>query len=96
MAPIAHRRHRSGATRKEGWGRALVLALALSAAPVTVPEASAEARSRGEAIEQAVRMSGGEGRVLGVRESTAADGTKTYAVKVLTDGRVRVYRIRGR
>lgn len=74
--------------------RAAMLALALVLAAAPSSGAYADASSRGQAIEQALRQSGG-GKVLGVRESREGD-TVVYAVKVLTDGRVRVYRIRGR
>ena len=70
---------------------ALALLLALAGGPL--PDAAhAAAASRAQAIEQALAMSGGRGRVLGVREERGEGGT-VYAVKVLTDGRVRVYRI---
>ena len=73
----------------------MLVALVLAAGSGT-GVARADAGSRGEAIEQALARSGGNGKVLGVRESVGADGRKEYAVKVLTDGRVRVVRIRGR
>ena len=69
----------------------LALVLALGAAPVR--EAHAQAASRSQAIEQAVSRAGGRGQVLSVRE-VSEGGASYFEVKILTDGRVRVYRIR--
>ena len=75
-----------------------LLALVLTLGTVVgVPSlAHADAGSRNEAIAQALAQSGGGGKVLGVKEERDARGGVVYAVKVLTDGRVRVVRIRGR
>ena len=75
----------------------LALALALGVlGPLGAPsDALADAGSRAQAIDQAMAASGGRGKVLGVRE-VSENGQTYYAVKVLTDGRVRVLRIRKR
>ena len=71
----------------------LALAFALALGALLVPAAAtADASSRDEAIEQALRASGDGARVLGVRE-LRENGRGVYAVKVLADGRVRVIRI---
>jgi len=72
-----------------------LLAVALLASPGAVSDAAADAGSRSEAIAEALSRSGG-GKVLGVKETTGSDGRREYAVKVLTDGRVRIVRGRGR
>ena len=94
--PRPHRDARPGAaarSRLRAGAFAIALAvIGIAAAPSPV---AADAGSRGEAIEQALARSGGRGKVLGVREERDANGV-VYAVKVLTDGRVRVYRIRAR
>lgn len=95
-APRTHRDARPGAAvRSRLRAGAFALALALGGVAGLPSAAVADAGSRGEAIEQALAQSGGRGKVLGVREERDAKGV-VYAVKVLTDGRVRVYRIRGR
>lgn len=70
---------------------ALALALTLGVAPPR--DAHAQAASRSQAIEQAMSRAGGRGQVLGVREVREGDASY-FDVKILTDGRVRVYRIR--
>ena len=75
---------------------AAALVLALGAVVGTPSAAHADAGSRNEAIAQALAQSGGAGKVLGVKEERDARGGVVYSVKVLTDGRVRVVRVRGR
>ncbi len=54
---------------------------------------AANAADRQQAIELALQQNGGAGKVLGVREIKNKNGAVVYAVKVLSDGRVRVIRI---
>lgn len=89
------RPHRSHSTvgRATRLGRLLLIA-ALIVPMITGPVAIAETRlSREQAIEQALRQNGGTGKVLGVRQETR-NGETVYSVKILTDGHVRVYRVR--
>jgi len=53
------------------------------------------ANSREQAIAIAQKQSGGNGRVLAVREESTADGKRTYTVKIINNGRVRVIRVKG-
>ena len=53
---------------------------------------SADAATREQAIAQALAADGNRGRVLGVQLERGGDGRSVYAVKVITDGRVRVHR----
>lgn len=55
---------------------------------------AADAIDRQQAIEFALQQNGGAGKVLGVREIRNKNGIVVYAVKVLSDGRVRVIRIK--
>jgi hypothetical protein len=55
---------------------------------------AADAANRQQAIELALQQNGGAGKVLGVREITNKNGAVLYAVKVLSDGRVRVIRVK--
>ena len=55
---------------------------------------AAEAVNREQAIELALQQNGGSGKVLGVRTVKDKNGQTSYAVKVLSDGRVRVIRIK--
>jgi len=90
--PSRHVRSGAAGARLRWWALAIGLSLAALA---PLPDARADAGSRGEAIEEALAKNGGRGKVLGVREERSGNGI-VYAVKVLTDGRVRVFRIRGR
>lgn len=55
--------------------------------------AQADASNRQAAIAEALDKAGGSSKVIGVREETNKDGRVIFAVKVLSEGRVRVYRI---
>jgi hypothetical protein len=52
-----------------------------------------DAIDREHAIEIAKEQNGGDGKVLGVSTSTDSDGTTRFAVKLLSNGRVRVFTI---
>jgi len=54
---------------------------------------AADAANRQQAIEIALQQNGGAGKVLGVRTVKDKNGHTVYAVKILSDGRVRVIRI---
>lgn len=46
-----------------------------------------------QAAQDALQQAGGGGRVLGVSTETDSNGRQVYAVKILSNGRVRVIRI---
>lgn len=50
-------------------------------------------RSRAEAVEIA-RQRSGDGRVLSVKKTVNQNGVSIYAVKIISNGRVKVYRVR--
>ena len=55
---------------------------------------AADVASRQQAIDMALQQDGGTGKILGVQTSRDGNGQLVYAVKVLSNGRVRVYRYR--
>lgn len=73
---------------------ATCLAVAMLSAIVSSPGHAANAANRQQAIDIAVQQNGGSGKVLGVQTMKDANGKTVYAVKILSNGRVRVFRIR--
>lgn len=71
----------------------LVLVLAVSNAAPSLALADGEKRSRSEAVEIAKQQSGGNGRVLSVKKQNTKQGDTVFAVKIITNGRVKVYSI---
>lgn len=69
----------------------LVFSLSLSSASTAL--ADGEKRSRSEAVEIAKERSGSDGRVLSVKKENTKDGETVYAVKIINNGRVKVYSI---
>ena len=67
-----------------------ILAVYLYSAPLSAADAS----SRQHAIEIALEQNGGEGKVLGVTTENDQDGSTVFAVKIIANGRVRVFRIK--
>jgi len=57
------------------------------------PLHAADAVDRSQAIEIAKQQNGGNGKVLGVTTTTDPSGNTVYAVKLLSNGRVRIYKI---
>ena len=87
-----NRQHQSVA-RPQGLATALVslcllLALTLSATP-----SYADASNRKQAISQALARSGSDAEVLGVKQIQKDDGRVIFAVKVISNGRVKVIHI---
>lgn len=70
----------------------LVVAALLLLAPLKETLA-AGASNRQQAIQIAKQQSGGTSKVLSVDTVTRSDGTVEFAVKILSDGRIRVFRI---
>lgn len=58
------------------------------------PALAADALNRQHAIDMALQQNGGDGKVLGVSTSRDQNGDTVFAVKVLANGRVRVFRFR--
>ena len=77
------------------WARlacvSVMIAVTTLAYPATVH--AADAIDREHAIEIAKDRNGGDGKVLGVSTVQDASGNTQYAVKLLSNGRVRVFRI---
>ncbi|MFK7890577.1 MAG: PepSY domain-containing protein [Granulosicoccus sp.] len=70
---------------------ALLLVAILSFAPVAHAQQSAS--NKQEAVQIAVLQSGGNGKVLGVELEKQDNGSAVFSVKILNNGRVRVFRI---
>lgn len=70
----------------------LLVALLLFIGAAT-PLHAASASSAQQAAQVALKQSGGSGKVLGVSTEVDSNGRKVFAVKVLSNGRVRVVRI---
>lgn len=73
-------------------GLILLVMLVLSFASNTAH--ATDAANRQQAIEIALQQSGANGKVLGVKTEKNKNGQTVYAVKVLSEGRVRVIRVR--
>lgn len=69
----------------------LVMVLSLWSA---LPDAAlAAASNQQQAVQIAMDRNGGNGKVLSVSTVTNRDGSIVFAVKILSNGRVRVFRI---
>ena len=73
---------------------ATCLTVAIASAVFSTVGSAADAANRQQAIDLAVRQNGGNGKVLGVQTMTDANGQTVFAVKILSNGRVRVFRIK--
>ncbi len=71
----------------------LVLSMHLSLGYTANAFADSHQRTRAEAIEIAKSRSG-DGRLLGVKKKTDKNGDSVFAVKIISNGRVKVYAIR--
>ncbi|MFK8075864.1 MAG: hypothetical protein AB8B84_04705 [Granulosicoccus sp.] len=69
----------------------MMIAITTLAYPATVH--AADALDREHAIEIAKERNGGDAKVLGVSTVQDASGNTQYAVKLLSNGRVRVFKI---
>ena len=75
------------------WCSASYILLLLCLIVIPHNTVSAADISRQQAIDIALERNGGSGKVLGVREELNATGGKVYAIKLLQDGRVKVFRV---
>jgi len=60
---------------------------------VCSPIHAADAVDRSQAIEIAKQKNGGSGKVLGVTTTQDRSGNTVYAVKLLSNGRIRIFKI---
>ena len=67
----------------------LLIALLLILGPSAV---QAQVESKAAAIESAMEKNGPGGKVIGVKEKSS-DGSDWFEVKILTNGKVRIYKI---
>lgn len=75
--------------------RSVLLTLIVAAMLLTPVDGAfaAGATSQQQAVQIALQQNGGAGKVLSVDTVTRSDGTVEFAVKVLSNGRIRVFRI---
>ncbi len=71
----------------------LVATISIGSGMIHTAYADGEKRTRAQAIEIAKKRSG-EGRVLSVKKKVNNNGLSVFAVKIITDGRVKVYTVR--
>lgn len=86
-------RSRSSSVLGKGLASALLIVLCVLATGVGNTVQAADAANRQQAISMALRQNGGDGKVLGVQNVRGRDGRSIFAVKILSNGRVRVFRI---
>jgi len=60
---------------------------------MTIAMANGEPRTRAQAIDIAKQRSG-DGRVLSVNKKVNSNGVSVFAVKIISNGRVKVYAVR--
>lgn len=72
---------------------AMISALLFFLAVTLSSGALAQANSADAAAQQALARSGGNGKVLSVREKTNAQGQTYYEVQIISNGNVRVFNI---
>ncbi len=88
MADTSHRQHNTRRTSVQ-FCAVLLMCLALTGMQPTY----ADAANRQDAIAEALSKAGSDSKVIGVRETTNENGTVVFAVKVLSNGRIRVFQI---
>jgi len=73
----------------------LAFCIVLGSSVTTPALADAHKRSRSEAIEIAKERSGdtGDARVLSVEKQENGNGESIFAIKIINNGRVKVYRV---
>lgn len=73
----------------------VIIAIAFALGNAGIAHADGHKRSRAEAVEIAKQRSGGSGdsRVLSVKKRTNDKGVTVFAVKIITNGRVKVYTV---
>lgn len=71
----------------------LAVVITLGSSVCTIALADGEQRTRVQAIEIAKQRSG-DGRVLSVKKQVNENGVSVFAVKIISNGRVRIYDVR--
>lgn len=75
-----------------GTATLFALTLTLASGHFNLAIASEEPRTRAQAIEIAKERSG-DGRVLSVTEKTTEEGVAFFAVKIISNGRIRIFNV---
>jgi len=92
MQTLTTKPHQSVA-RPEGFATALAAVCLLLALMFSATPSYADASNRKQAISQALAQSGGDAEVLGVKEVSNGKGGVSYAVKLISNGRVKIISI---
>lgn len=71
----------------------LAIAITLGSSVMAIALADGEPRTRAQAIDIAKQRSG-DGRVLSVDKKVNKQGVSVFAVKIISNGRVKVYAVR--
>lgn len=81
-------------TALHSWLVTVCASVLLAGLLFSAPASAADAANRQHAIQIALQQNGGDGKVLGVKTVQNKNGQTVFAVKVLSNGRVRVFRIK--
>lgn len=71
----------------------LRFALLILALLIGTGAAHANADNKAAAIDIAMEQNGPGGKVIGVKEKSGDDGSAWFEIKILTDGKVRIFKI---
>lgn len=85
----------TGTSRAVMFYATLCLSAIMAGNSVAQTQLADPAGSRSEAAELAKALHGPDARIIGVRERTDADGRQWFEVKLLSNGKVLVYRVDG-
>lgn len=85
--------HQSNTLRRAAMPIFLAVAIVLGSSIHSEALANGEQRTRVQAIDIAKQRSG-EGRVLSVKKKVNKNGVSVFAVKIISNGRVKVYTVR--
>lgn len=90
MRTITHTKMRSRINRSLS---SMLLLLIVSLAFTTSLLAQTAVDSKAAAVDAAKLENGADGKVIGVKEKSGDNGKIWFEVKILTDGKVRIYKI---
>lgn len=85
--------HQSSALQRTVIGFVLAIVIVLGSSITSTVMAAGEQRTRVQAIDIA-KQRNGDGRVLSVKKTVDENGVSIFAVKIISNGRVKVYTVR--
>jgi len=86
--------HHKSAQQRTTLSFLLAVVIVLGSSINTKAMADGEPRTRVQAIDIAKQRSGGDGRVLSVQKKVNKNGVSVFAVKIISNGRVKIYSVR--